>query len=192
MLGIKSPVRVSIFIFCDYWFKVPTGRQQYLAYSRSLTNDTGLGEKKASKGLPSLTTGDLGSSFLSQELSFMLNKRCFNIFHDMILILLFFFLNVPTTHQLWLGVRVTDDDILLYVLLWIPLFSTMNICYTSIENIPRTREIKVTFPFKCKEQSSNSKGAGNQLGVLLQSKFPLHQSRAGLRSCISNKLSWDP
>lgn len=191
MLGINSPVRVSIFIFCDYWFKAPTGRQQYLAHSRSLTNDTGLGEKKASKGLPSLTEGDLGSS-LSQELSFMLNKRCFNIFHDMILILLFFFFNVPTTHQLWLGVRVTDDDILLYVENRGIHKSTMNICYTSIENIPRTREIKVTFPFKCKEQSSNSKGAGNQLGVLLQSKFPLHQSRAGLRSCISNKLSWDP
>lgn len=49
----------------------------------------------------------------------------------------------------------------------------MNICHTSIEHISKTMEIQVTFPFKCKEQSSNSKGAGNQPGVWLQSKFLL-------------------
>lgn len=154
------------------WFKGPTGREQYLAHSRSLTNDTGLGEKKVSKSLLSLTEGDLGSSFLFQELSFTLKKRGFSIFHDMILILLFFLmLQQPTkraqandlmvSHQLWLGVGVTDGYILLCVLLWIPLFSTMNICYTSIGNITKTKEIKVTFPFRLRDQSSNSKGAGN-------------------------------
>lgn len=43
---IQKPNALIFIIFCDYQLKGPTERQQYLAHSSTLTNDTSLGDRK--------------------------------------------------------------------------------------------------------------------------------------------------
>lgn len=136
----------------------------------------------------------------------MLNKRCFNIFHNMILILLFFsfLMFIPTTHQKATDQWLNGQSLVmtgcwgyrwLHSPLWMnmnsPIFYNEHLLHFHRKKIMNFEDIKVTFPFKHREQSSNSKGAGNQPGALAGKKFRCHRSGARRRSCISNKLSGD-